>query len=230
MWTKVRALPIGASVRLEESNRRGWVAEETAVLTAPATYSAEPRDAWRRIKTRNSSPRNLAIVRELAQYREETARSRNVPRNRVLKDDAILELSGLKPTSIEDLSKTRLLVREMRRDPHAQNLLDAVKRGLNLPQDELPVVERRDGPKKTGVAGLSELLRVLLKARCEEAGVAQKLIASAADLDLLAAEDEPDIACMKGWRKELFGDDAIALKSGQIALSAGPKGVLMIKL
>lgn len=216
------------SAKLEETGRAPWVAEETAVLTDPATYQMDPKAAWARIKTRNSAPRMMAIVRELAQYREETAQKRNIPRNRVLKDDAILELAGLKPKSLEDLSKTRLLVREMRRDPHASDLLAAVKRGLDVPNEDLPPAPKRDGQKRPGSTGLAELLRVLLKAKSEEAGVAAKLIASSADLDQLAYSDEADVPCLRGWRHELFGAAALDLKAGRIALSAGPKGVTMI--
>jgi ribonuclease D len=214
---------------LVKSNRKSWLEEELSLLTDPQTYQADPEESWLRIRTRNSSGRALAIIKELAKYREQTAQSRNIPRNRIMKDDAILELASTKPKSIEDLNKSRLLTREMRKEPVASAILKAIAKGMAYDKADLPVAKEQT-VRKPGAQGVSELLRVLLKAKSEETGVAQKLIANAADLDLLAQEDDPDIDCLKGWRREVFGADALRLKNGEIALSADGAGVKLVEV
>lgn len=213
--------------KLEAQDRRHWVEEELAILTDPATYTVVPEEAWRRVKTRHSSPKMLAIVRELARYREETAQSRNVPRNRIMKDDAMLEIASSRPESVSDLSKSRLLLREARRGDIADGIVAAVARGIACPPDQRPVPPPAP-PRRHGSEGVSELLRVLLKAKASEFGVAQKLIANAAELDEIANEDQPDVPAMRGWRYEVFGNQAQRLKAGKIALSADGDGVKIV--
>lgn len=214
---------------LEKSGRAAWVEEELAVLTCPATYELEPREAWRRIKSRNTNGTFLSILRELAELREVEARSRNVPRNRIIKDDAIVEIAGTKPKDVNSLNKSRLLLREARKGDLAEKLLAAIKRGVQTPSAEWPVLEK-PAPRKQGHEALAELLRVLLKACASREGVAQKLIATTADLDRLANEDEPDIAAMHGWRLDVFGRDAQRLKGGEVALSADGSQVKIVEL
>ena len=210
--------------RLEKSGRARWVTEEMAVLNSPATYVVEPDAAWQRVKTRTSSPRFLAIVRELARFRETYAQTRNVPRNRVFKDDALIELASTKPKSDKDLSRSRLLLREARRGQIAEGILEAVSTALALDADALPRPPKDKSQAQVNPA-LADLLRVLLKARAEVEGVAQKLIATAADLDAIAA-GERDVAALKGWRREVFGDQALDLCDGKLALRAdGPRVV-----
>ncbi|HSF92789.1 MAG TPA: ribonuclease D [Paracoccaceae bacterium] len=216
------------SDKLEETGRTSWVEEEEAILTDPATYRVEPAEAWLRVKTRTTSPRFLAVVRELAELCERTAQERNIPRSRIFKDDAIMELASTKPQSIDDLGKSRLLLREARKGKLAEDIVAAVKRGVTCAEEKLPIaVEPR--AKKPGTEGLADLLRVLLKAEAERSGVAQKLIATSADLDAIA-NDETDVPALHGWRYEVFGADAERLKQGKIALSAKGNSVKIIKL
>ncbi len=214
--THLRVIYEKLAKRLAATGREAWVAEELATLNDPETYVTRPEDAWRRVKTRNDSGRFLAILRELAGFREDYAQSRNLPRNRVFKDDAMIELAGLKPKSIEDLGRTRLLLREARRGDIAQGILDAVKRGLACPPDALPEPPHARGNIQVNPA-LADLLRVLLKAKSDETDVAARLIASSADLDALAAGLR-DVPALKGWRAIVFGDDAVRLCEGKLGL------------
>lgn len=202
--------------QITRSGRKKWVAEEMAVLQDPATYRVDPATAWMRIKTRTSSGKVLAIVRELARFREAHAQARNIPRNRVFKDDALVELASTKPQSEKDLSRSRLLLREARRGEIAEGILRAVRAGLDTPPEEMPQPDRSREKLQVNPA-LADMLRVLLKAKAEGEGVAQKLIASSADLDALAA-GERDIPALKGWRREVFGADALRLCDGEIGL------------
>ncbi|MEC9198630.1 MAG: ribonuclease D [Pseudomonadota bacterium] len=204
--------------RLRKTGRAKWVSEELKTLTAPETYQVHPEDAWLRIKTRTNSGRFLAVVRELARFREFYAQSNDVPRSRVMKDDAILELASTKPANMQDLGRSRLLLREARKGEIADGILAAVKAGVDCAQEKLPKVE--DPREKLQVnPALADLLRVLLKAKTEEFDVAQKLIASAQDLDAIAA-GQRDVVALKGWRKEVFGNDALRLCDGEIGLAA----------
>ncbi len=216
------------AAKLQESGRDKWLAEELQTLTDPETYIVRPEDAWRRIKTRNSSGKFLAIVRELARFREEYAQSRNIPRNRVLKDDALVELASTKPGNSKELSRARLLLREARKGDIADGILKAIQDGLNCPAANMPKPGRTRDKLQVNPA-LADLLRVLLKAKTEESGVASKLIASAADLDALSA-GERDIAALKGWRHEVFGDDALRLCNGEIGLATKGKSIITFEL
>jgi ribonuclease D len=215
--------------QLEETGRGPWVEEELAVLTDPATYRTEPGAAWSRIKTRSTAPRFLAALQELARLRETLAQSRNVPRARILKDDALLELAANRPKNAEDLGKSRLLLREARRGEIADGILAAIAAAEALPASEVPQVA--DQPqRKPGSEALADLLRVLLKARADAEGVAQRLIASSADLDAIAAGETADVPALHGWRNEVFGRDALRLKRGEIALSAQGGAVRVVPL
>ncbi|MHA6323977.1 ribonuclease D [Roseivivax sp. CAU 1753] len=214
--------------KLRDTGRHRWVAEELALLSDPETYVTRPEDAWRRVKTRNTSPRFMAIVAELAAFRETHAIARNIPRNRVFKDDALVELASTKPATFEDLGRSRLLLREARKGDIAQGILDAVARGLAMPNEDLPEVVNGIDKGQVNPA-LADLLRVLLKARTESSGVAPKLIAPTADLDAIAGGAR-DVPALKGWRREVFGEDALRLCEGLIALSANGSKVAVIEL
>ncbi|PPB81226.1 ribonuclease D [Albidovulum inexpectatum] len=216
--THLRKIYEFLSAELKRTGREKWVEEEEAILLDPETYVTHPEDAWRRVKTRTTSGRFLAIVRELARFREEYARARDVPRNRVFKDDALLEIASSRPTTLEELSRTRLLMREGRKPEIAEGIIAAVKAGLAVPEKECPRISKPRQNLQVDSA-LADLLRVLLKAKSEQTGVAPKLIASSSDLDALAAGEE-DVPALKGWRREVFGEDALKLCRGQIALSA----------
>ncbi len=217
--THLRGIYEQLSARLEDSGRAHWVAEEIGILIDPATYDVDPNIAWRRLKTRTNSTAFLAIARELAAWRERMAQERDVPRNRVIKDDALLEIAANRPKTVEELSRSRLLLREARKPKATEEILAAVARGESCPVEDRPALPPQK-PQKTNAQALRDLLKVLLKARSEETGVAPKLIASAADLEEIAAMNEPDVPAMHGWRREVFGDDAMKLKRGEIALSA----------
>lgn len=214
--------------KLEENGRARWVSEELEILLSPETYIIAPENAWKRVKTRTSSSKFLAIVQELAAFRETHAQTRNVPRNRVFKDDALVELASNKPKSYEDLGRSRLLLREARKGDIADGIIAAVQRGVAMAPDDQPKPDRSREKLQVNPA-LADLLRVLLKAKTESAGVAAKLIATAADLDALAA-GERDVQALKGWRAEVFGDDALRLCEGRLALGAKGADVQIISL
>ncbi|HWL57485.1 MAG TPA: ribonuclease D [Paracoccus sp. (in: a-proteobacteria)] len=214
--THLRAIYEFLSDQLNKTGRAPWLAEEVAVLLNPETYITRPDEAWQRIRTRSGSPRFLAVVRELARFRETYAQERDIPRARVYKDDALIELASTKPLTEADLGKSRLLLRDARRGEIANGILAAVKAGIEAKDLPKPAP---DEPGRPGNAALSELLRVLLKAKSDEAGVAPRLIASASDLDALASGVR-DLAALHGWRAEVFGRDALRLAAGEIALSA----------
>ena len=214
--------------RLQRSGRSKWVYEELSTLTTPETYITDPDDAWMRIKTRTNSGKFLAIVRELARFREASAQKNDIPRSRIMKDDAILELASTKPSDHKDLGRSRLLLREARKGEIADGILTAVKAGVNCPPEDMPKVADSNDKLKVNPA-LADLLRVLLKAKTAESDVAQKLIASANELDAIAA-GQRDVAALRGWRKEVFGNDALRLCDGEIALTAKGEKVRIIEL
>ena len=224
--THLRAIYEWLAARIAETDRAAWVAEEVAVLENPETYITRPPEAWQRIRTRSNSARFLAIVRKLAEFREDYAQTRNIPRTRVFKDEALVELASTKPASEADLGKSRLLMREGRKPDIAAGILSAVKAGLDDPDPPRPPKEE---PGQPGSAALGDLLRVLLKAKADFEGVAPKLIASGADLDMIA-QGATDVAALHGWRAAVFGQDALRLVQGTIALSASNGAVKVVEL
>lgn len=216
------------AAELEKAGRAHWVAEELEILTHPGTYDIAPQDAWKRVKTRTTSPKFLAVVRELAAFRETHARNSNIPRNRVFKDDAMVEMASNKPKSHSDLGKSRLLLREARRGVIADGILAAVERGVNCPVEQMPKPDRSREKLQVNPA-LADLLRVLLKSKTESSGVAAKLIAPSADLDGIAAGLR-DARALSGWRYEVFGEDALRLCDGKIALAAKGPNVKVVEL
>ncbi|MBT26643.1 ribonuclease D [Thalassobius sp. S69A] len=226
--THLRKIYEFLAAQLKKNKREKWVQEELQVLTNPETYIVHPENAWQRVKTRTSSGKFLAIVRELARFREGYAQSRNIPRNRVFKDDALVELASTKPASMKDLGRSRLLLREARKGEIAEGILTAVKIGMDCPPEDHPKVSNAKDKLQVNPA-LADLLRVLLKAKTETAGVASKLIAPAADLDAIAAGMR-DVPALSGWRREVFGEDALRLCDGEIALAAKGKQVKIVEL
>ncbi len=226
--THLRVIYEFLAAQLKKNGRESWVEEELAVLTDPATYTIHPDEAWRRIKTRTTSGRFLAVVKELARFRESYAQTQNVPRSRVMKDDALLELASTRPATMEDLGRSRLLLREGRKPEIAEGILAAIKAGLEMRPEDMPKVDPQDESSQ-GNGALADLLRVLLKAKSESLGVAPRLIASSAELDLIAAGGREGEA-LKGWRREAFGEDALRLCKGEIALSAKGNEVRVVRL
>ena len=215
--------------QLEQNRRASWLEDEMALLTDPATYRVDPGDAWRRLKVRAGKPRFLAVLKEVAAWREEEAQRRDMPRNRLIRDEALLEIAAHAPTNVQDLARTRGLSRGVAEGRFGQGLIVAVERALAKPEADWPKPE----PKPIlphGLAPLIDLLRVLLKSKCEAAGVAQKLVASAADLEAIAADDQAEVPALTGWRRKLFGEDALALKHGALALSAKGNRISIIPL
>ncbi|CAN5652312.1 ribonuclease D [soil metagenome] len=226
--THLRAIYERLSAQLRKSGREAWVEEELGVLTSPGTYRADPATAWQRLKFRSTAPRFLAALRELARFRESAAQARNVPRSRILKDDALLELAAARPASLDDLGRSRLLQRDGRRGDTAEGILAAIRAGEAVAPGDLPAIPDPQLRRPPGAEALADLLRVLLKARADGAGVASKLIASSSDLDAIAAEQAPCVAALQGWRFEVFGRDALRLKRGEIALSARAGSVAVV--
>ncbi|ADE85235.1 ribonuclease D [Rhodobacter capsulatus] len=226
--THLRVIYEFLSKELRKSGREKWVEEEEAILLNPETYITRPEDAWERVKTRTNSGRFMAVVRELARFRETFAQGRNIPRSRVFKDDALLELASTKPVSLDELGKSRLLLREARRGDIADGIIAAVKAGLETKPEDFPRVPDEDAQLQVNTA-LADLLRVLLKAKSEEAGVAAKLIATASDLDRIAA-GKRDVAALNGWRLDVFGNDALRLAKGEIALTASGGAVRVVQV
>ena len=226
--THLRQIYEHLSADLKRSGRQKWVEEEIAILIDPETYITRPAEAWEKVKTRTTSGRFLAVVRELARFREDYAQTRDVPRSRVYKDDALLELASTRPTSLEELSRSRLLMREGRKADIADGILAAVKAGMEAKPEDFPKVDLSREQLQVNSA-LADLLRVLLKAKSEEAGVAAKLIAATSELDALAAGIR-DLPVLRGWRNEVFGTDALRLCQGEIALSAIGGAVRVVKV
>jgi ribonuclease D len=226
--THLRVIYEYLAAELDKSGRLEWVKEELGVLEDPATYVVDPENAWMRVKTRTNSGRFLAVVRELAKFRENYAQSKNIPRSRVIKDDALLELASTKPASHEDLSRSRLLLREARKGEIAEGILQAVKAGMQTPAEDQPKPDRSRDKMQVNPA-LADLLRVLLKAKSEQLGVAQKLIATSADLDEIAA-GRREAKSLSGWRHHAFGRDALLLCEGRLGLRANGQSVEVFEI
>ncbi len=213
--------------RLERSGRAEWLSEEMSVLTDPDTYDLDPEGAWLRLKTRSSAPRYLGVLREIAGWREREAQRRDVPRNRVMRDEQLFDIAARTPHNAEELAHTRGLSRDFAKGRVGRAILQAVKAGLELPDKELPAAPpRRKPPNATGP--VVDLLKVLLKMRCEENGVAQKLVANTSDLEFIAADDKAPVRALQGWRYEVFGADALALKHGKLAIGVKRKKACVI--
>ena len=226
--THLRDIYEALSKQLIQNGRTTWVNEELKNLISPETYDIDPKNSWQRIKTKSNSRRFLGLVASLAEFREKFAQSRDIPRNRVIKDDALLELASNQPKNLDELSKSRLIQREARKGEIALGLLKAIEKGLELPEENLPN-KKNKLDKGLVNSALADLLRVLLKSCSESTGVASKLIASARDLDSLAA-GQRSINALHGWRFEVFGKSALALCDGEIGLSVKGNRVKIIKL
>ncbi len=214
---------------LAKNGRAEWFAEEMAALVDPAIYRNDPDEAWRRFRIRGRADRRfLGVVKALAAWRERAAQQRDLPRGRIMKDEAVLEIAAHAPKTTEGLARTRSLGRGIAEGKLGQEILDAVARGLTDPNPPAAIPAKAEPPP--GIRPLIELLRVLLKQRCEDFQVAQKLIASADDLEAIAAADDAPVPALAGWRRQVFGEDALALKHGRLALTAGKGGIDLVPL
>jgi ribonuclease D len=203
--------------QLHETGREPWLAEEMAELTDPANYHVQPHEAWQRMKTRVRTPRQLAVLMEVAAWRENTAQKQNQPRQRILKDDAINDIATQAPKTTSDLSRLRSVSEGFSKSARGQEILAAVSRGLERDLEDVPELKRGE-PMPAEAQAVAELLRVLLKAVAARHHVAPRLIATSEDLDKIAVDDEADVHALHGWRRELFGQQALALKAGRLAL------------
>jgi ribonuclease D len=225
--THLRDVYIRLAADLEERGRTEWMREELKVLTSPDTYRMEPEHAWERLKTRVRKPKELAILIEVAGWREHEARTRDVPRGRVLKDDVVGDIAIQAPTTMERLAGLRSLPRGFERSRWGESIIEAVKRGLERDPKTLPRLERAK-PVINGQATV-ELLKVLLRMTSERHGVAAKVIATVDDLDRIAADDAADVPAMSGWRRELFGEKALGLKQGRLMLAIEKNRVVAVE-
>ena len=215
--------------KLEKNKRYHWVAEEMAHLNNPAIYQIDPRETWRRLKVRSTKPKFLAILQEVAALREEEAQRRDIPRNRVLRDDALTEIAAHAPKTLDDLSLLRALHQGQAGGAMGEAILAAIDRGNKMKNADYPVPARhRTLGTKNGPA--TDLLKVLLKVKCDAHGVAQKLIANSDDIEAIAQDDNADVRALQGWRRDIFGNDALALKHGRLAMTANGSKIQVVPI
>jgi ribonuclease D len=204
--------------RLEESGRMAWIAEEMKALTDPALYDVEPENAWKRLKPKRHTTKYLAVFRAVAAWRERTAQTRDQPRGRILKDEAIDELATQIPTDQEGFNRLRSAPKGFSGSKFGAELLETIREAVKTADTHAPVVTRGGPPPPPAAGAVVELLKVLLKARAEDADVAAKLIATVSDLEKIASDDNADTPALQGWRRDAFGADALKLKRGELAL------------
>ena len=216
--THLRDVYLHLKTELEREGRSLWLTEEMAILEAKETYDIHPDDAWQRLKMRLKKPIELAVLQKIAAWREREARSRNVPRGRILKDDGLYEIAQQQPKDMEALSRLRTIPKGWERSSAGTAILEAVNAALELPKADMPKLPRQNqAPEGAQAAG--EMLKVLLKLIAEKQGVAAKIIANSEDLERIASEGQnADVGALKGWRRELFGDTALKLINGEVAL------------
>jgi ribonuclease D len=216
--THLRDVYLKLKADLDRASRNEWVQEEMSILTSPSTYSAEPERAWERLRARVRRPKELAVLMEVAAWREREAQSRDVPRQRVLKDDALAEIAQQQPKNADELSRLRALPKGYERSRAGEQITEAVQAGLARDPKTLPKITR-DKPLSNGASATVELLKVLLRMTAERHGVAAKVIATVDDLERIASEENAEVPALKGWRREMFGNEALKLKRGRLALA-----------
>ena len=227
--THLREVYVNLSQRLERDGRLAWVAEEMAILNNPATYRPDPETAWERLRPRSNNRRFLHLLKVTAAWREREAQRINIPRQRLIKDEALLEIAATAPATADALSRVRGVTRGFAEGKSGTSLLEALAAAKAVPDAELPAAAQ---PRDTGrpSAALVSLLKVMLAAKCEQHHVAARLVAGSEDIDRLALEDEPDLPVMHGWRREVFGNDALLLKQGKVALGVDGRKVRFIPI
>ena len=215
---------------LLRSKRERWVKEELEHLINPETYDIKPENAWKKIKIRNVSAKALLAIRSLAEFREDEAQKRDIPRGRIFKDDSLLELAQNFPLLKSDFKRLRSYSYNSKPPWINEGIIKTLSNLKNKPQIEVeqPRILKKNNSLRNTTTG--ELIKLLLKAKCEEYGVAPKLIASASEIEAIAYEENPDVPALKGWRWDVFGQDALELKAGRIAISNGSSGIILIKL
>jgi ribonuclease D len=225
--THLRDVYLRLSRRLEQDNRLSWVAEEMAILNNPATYRADPETAWERLRPRTTNRRLLFTLKEVAAWREKEAQRINIPRQRLIKDEALLEIAATAPTNADTLARVRGVTRGFAEGRSGAALLEVLAAARRVPDADLPPApQQRDNLRPS--AALVSLLKVLLAANAEQHNVAARLVASSDDIDRLALEENPEIPALHGWRREVFGNNALLLKQGRIALGVDGRRVKFI--
>ena len=204
--------------KLELSGREHWLNEEIGDMLNIESYTIKPKEAWKRVKIRNSNRRFNAIVHRIAEWREEEAQRRNIPRNRIMRDEVLLELSAVRPTHTNALTSIRGLGANFASSKSGKEIITAIKETLELPDNALPKISRRKPPSQN-TDPIVELLKVLLKLVCKSENVAPKLLANVEDLEKIAENDDADVKALNGWRYDIFGKNAIALKNGEVAFA-----------
>lgn len=217
------------SEQLEQQGRTKWVFEEEEILSAPSTYENHPRDMWQKVKIRSPKPKTLAVLRELAAWREERAIRKDIPRTWVMKDDTMADMASQAPKKAEGLQKIRNIPGEFTKGNKADTLIKLIEKGLKTPSKDCPHVIKKK-PLPPNVSAKVDILKMLLKIQSAEYGVAAKLIASSDDLEQLAFGNTEGLATLKGWRKEVFGDDAIAMRDGKLAIGLKDNKIVKLKI
>lgn len=227
--THLRKIYEKLNAKLVKTGRADWLSEEMALLADPATYEVAPENAWKRLRPRTTKGEYLAVLQAAAAWREIEARNRDIPRQRIIRDETLMEIAAHPPKSADDLERMRGLSKGFAEGKMGQGLLAAITAKLAAPRDTWPVLEREPELPR-GIGPLVELLKVLLKLKCDDHDVAQKLLANTSDLDKIAADDNADVPAMHGWRRELFGNDALRLKRGELALAAQGHKIKLVEL
>ena len=217
--THLRKAYTKLKTQLDNTGRESWLAEEMAVLESPQTYQSEPENAWKRLKFRARRKKNLAAFMAAAAWREREAQARDVPRNRILKDEALSEIATQLPKESSDFRRMRAVPRGFGESQNGASLLKAVKQALAGPMDHVPEIVDEPINAVAKPTAIIEILKVALKIASERHHVAQKLIASVADLEQMALDDNADVRALRGWRRDLFGDMALELKHGRMCVA-----------
>ena len=216
--THLRVIYEKLKKELDESGREPWLEEEMAILTAPETYTARPEDAWKRIKFRARNKKQVAVLMSVSAWREREAQERNVPRSRVLKDDALTEIASQLPVTTETLRELRALPKGYAGSRIGDAILAAVKAGLDVDSVNIPAPADDRNQLTDAASAAAEVLRLVLKIVCETEGIAGKLIAGTSDLEAIAMDDAADVPAMRGWRRQVFGEVALKVKAGELGI------------
>ena len=228
--THLRRVYVKLDEMLGHNGRYGWLDEELGSLNNTSNYTFLPEEAWRRVKTRTSKPRFLAVLKEVAAWREREAQKKDLPRNRIVRDETLVEIPHHAPTTTNELSRTRGFSPKRAEGTMGKALLDAIQNGLNVPKENLPEVKQTE-PIPRGIGPITDLLKVLLKLKCEKHDVAQKLIAKGDDLEKIAAlGEEASVPALQGWRQHIFGEDALSLRSGQLAMKINGRNLELVEI
>lgn len=228
--THLRVIYEWMKAKLEKTGRFAWVAEEVAALQDPALYKLDPDLAWKRLKPRTSNKRFLAVLASLAAWREREAQARDIPRGRVLKDEALTEIAAHPPETPEALERIRAVPKGFAASKLGKGLMEAITLGMSGSAPEGAVADNKQRRRREPSPAVVDLLKTLLRLRAEAAGVAPRLIANAEDIERLAANEDDEVAALHGWRLEVFGRDAIAMRKGDLAIALENGEAVVVEL